>query len=1060
MAPPNTFAQQTGRIAGVITDQSTGDPLPGANVQLVELERGVASNSEGEYEITGVPAGDHTIRVSFIGYIPQEERVTVEAGETVTYDVALPVDVTELGEVVVTALGIEREVRSLGYAVQAVEGAALADAATSNIVNSLAGKSAGVQITSSSGQPGKASRIVIRGNSSLLGENQPLFVVDGVPISNEEDQNPVFDGFGVVLGGGTTNRGLDIDPNIIEDVTILKGASATALYGSRAANGAIIITTKSGELGQRRPRISVSSKVRFDETIIDGFQDQYLQGRNGFYLSGIPEGRPGSYIQPGAVDTDGEPITSPTTGLSWGPHKDEVDQQVLDDLGVSSIQTFDPRESFFQTGAVAENSLSISGGTDIATYFLSATDLRQEGTVQGTELDRTSLLAKFSMNLTDRLRAQTSVNYVRTDNDFLLEGNNPRAFWFTLMRAPISYDLEPATFDDGEQRVFTNSTSFNNPYWLTDNQRYGSNVDRFISSVNVSYDLLPWLTLSERIGLDTYNDRRKEEVNVGHRSLPTGSMFDQKITRTQIDSDFTLNVDRAISNDFRITATLGNNINSRFYQYNLNIGQDLGLPGFYNIANASTVTGEEFREEQLLISAYGQATADYRDMVYLTLTGRNDWSSTLPTDNNAYFYPSASVGFVFTEAFSRAFEATPLTFGKLRASVAQIGSDAPVYSLSTVYLQAGPGDGERGNIEFPFNGQNGFLLNDELGNPELQPEISTEFEVGLDLRLLGERARIDAAYYNRTTKDQIFEVDVSPATGFNQRLINAGEVKNYGWEVALGGSPIVTPSFTWDLQLNWSTNTTEVVELAEGVESIFLLGFTSPQIRAQVGKDGYGVIWSRQLQRNGMLEEPFDGVDDDALIIGEDGLPVWTGEDGNIGNTQPDWLANLRSRFSYKGLSLSALFDMRQGGDVLNFDLFYSVSAGTAGLTENRGESIVWEGVNATTGEPNTVEVMQDQDYYRDFYSSFNSVELFVEDGSFIKLRELSLSYALPQRWTQAVGLQSARITGVGRNLWIDSDFTYRDPEGNLGGSSNGQGFYHGVTPGSRNYSIGVDFTF
>ncbi|NBB73056.1 MAG: SusC/RagA family TonB-linked outer membrane protein [Bacteroidetes bacterium] len=1057
---PSAAVAQNGRIIGLVTDQSTGNPLPGANVQLVELGRGAATNPQGRYELTGVPPGDHTLRVSFVGYLPEEERVTVGAGETVTHDVALALDVTELGEVVVTALGIEREVRSLGYAVQAVEGAALADAATSNVVNALAAKTAGVQVTSSSGQPGKAARIVIRGNSSLLGENQPLFVVDGVPISNEEDQNPVFDGFGVVLGGGTTNRGLDLDPNIIEDVSVLKGASATALYGSRAANGAIIITTKSGTQGQRRPRITLSSKVRFDETIVDGFQDQYLQGRNGFYLNGIPEGRPGSYIQPGAVDTDGNPITSPTTGLSWGPHKDEVPQQVLDDLSVSSISTFDPRDDFFRTGAVAENFLSISGGTDIATYYLSASDLRQEGTVQGTNLDRTSLLAKFGMELNDRLRAQTSVNYVRTDNNFLLEGNNPRAYWFTLMRAPISYDLEPATFEDGEQRVFSNSTSFNNPYWLTDNQRYGSTVDRFITNASVSYTLFPWLTLRERIGLDTYNDRRKEEVNVGHRSLPTGSMFDQKITRTQIDSDFTLNIDRALTDDVRVTATLGNNINSRFFQYNLNIGEDLGLPGFYNIANASTVTGEEVREEQRLISAYGQATADYRDMVYLTLTGRNDWSSTLPTDNNSYFYPSASVGFVFSEAFRSAFERTPFTFGKLRASVAQIGSDAPAYALSTVYLQANPGDGERGNINFPFNGRNGFLLNDELGNPALKPEISTEVEVGLDLRLLGERARFDAAYYTRTTKDQIFEVDVSPATGFNQRLINAGEVKNYGWEVTLGGLPVVTPSFEWDLQLNWSKNTTEVVELAEGVESIFLLGFTSPQIRAQVGKDGYGVIWSRQLLRNGMLDEPFEGVGDNTLIIGGDGLPEWTGEDGNIGNTQPDWLANLRTRFAYKGLSLSALFDMRQGGDVLNFDLFYSVSAGTAGLTENRGETIVWDGVNATTGAPNTVEVVQDQDYYRDFYSSFNSVELFVEDGSFIKLRELSLSYALPARWTQPLGLQSARITGTGRNLWIDSDFTYRDPEGNLGGSSNGQGFYHGVTPGSRSYSVGVNLTF
>ena len=937
---------QTGRITGTVTDEA-GLPLPGANVQLIEMERGVATSTEGRYELIGVPAGEHTVRVSFIGFVPLEEQLTLAAGQTLTYDVTLRTDVTELGEVVVTALGIERETRSLGYAVQEVEGAALAEAATSNVVNALAAKTAGVQVTSSSGQPGKASRIVIRGSTSLLGNNQPLFVVDGIPISNAEDENQAGPGFSIVLAGGTTNRAVDLDPNAIEEVSVLKGAAATALYGSRAANGAVLITTKNGQTGQARPRITVSSRMRFDENVVTGFQDQFLQGQNGFYQNGLPEDR-GGYVEPGAVDIDGVPITTTTTSLNWGPHKDEVSQQVIDDLG--AIETSDPRSDFFETGLVAENSLSISGGTSSSNYFLSLSDLRQEGTVPNTKLDRTSMLAKFGIDFTNNLRAQSSVNYIKTNNNFLLEGNGPRSYWYTLMRAPISFDLREFEFEDGAQRLFSESQSFNNPFWLSENQRYGSDVDRFIASTNVSYQILPWLTVRERFGIDTYNDTRKEEINIGTRSRQDGSMFDQKITRTEVNSDLTLQAERSLGEDFGLSATLGNNLNSRYYQYSLVTGTSLGVPDFYNVANASVVTGAEQRERQALVSVYGQASVDYQNYLFLTLTGRNDWSSTLPSDNNSYFYPSASLGFVFTEAFANVFENTPISFGKVRTSLAQIGSDAPVYSLSTVYLQANPGDGQRGNVNFPFNGQNGFLLDNDLGNPELKPEISTEYEVGLDLRFLGERARLDMAYYNRTTVDQIFPVEIAPSTGFRQRLVNAGEVKNYGWEVTVGGLPIVTPSFEWDVQVNWSTNTTEVVELAEGVESIFLVGFTSPQIRATPGKDGYGVIWAPTLLRNEMLDEPFAGVSDDALVIGDNGLPIQTGQDGVIGHVQPDWLANLRTGLSYKGLRVSALFDMRQGGDILNFDHFYSVFGGTAEITENRGTTTVWDGVNVNTG--------------------------------------------------------------------------------------------------------------
>ena len=1042
---PGLALAQEAIITGTVTDDQ-GEVLLGANVALEELIVGAATDNDGRYTIR-VP-GDRvngqrvTLVVRFIGFETTRRSIILSPGNQV-HDIELNADLLNLDEVVVTALGIEREERSLGYAVQEVNVDALEKANETNLVNALAGKVAGVYVNSSSGQPGKSSHITIRGSASLLGNNQPLFVIDGVPISNDEDENEGNPGNSIVFIGGTANRAVDIDPNIIEDINILKGASATALYGSRAANGAIIITTKGGRSGQAVPRITYTSRVRSDDAIIEGFQNEYLQGQNGFFQNGLPLSR-GGYVQPGAESIGGNPLTNPQTTLSWGPHKDEVDPQVLQDLSVDRVPVFNPRADFYQTGLVFENSLSLSGGTAGTSYFLSVGDLRQEGIVPGTKLDRTSLLAKFGTRLSDKLNVLTSVNYVNTENDWLSEGNGARTYLFGLNFAPISFDITEFEYEDGSQRNHTQS--FNNPLWLTENTRYASDVDRFIASTSATYDLLPGLRLSERIGIDTYSDQRKEEINIGTVSRPNGSMYDQKITRREINSDFTIQLDRALAEGFNLTALAGNNINSRYYQYDFIDGDNLGVPGFFNVSNASSVTGTEYEEKRLLVSAFGQLTLDYRDFAYLTLTARNDWSSTLPTDNNSYFYPSASLGLVFTQAFSF-FDRTPLNYGKLRGSIAQIGSDAPVYALSTTFVQSNPGDGQRGNINFPFNGINGYRTTRVLGNPDLKPEISTEYEIGLDLRFFSQRMTFDAAYYNRTTKDQIFQVPLSAATGYVTRLQNAGEIRNQGFELTVGLSPIRTRDLDLNFLVNFTRNRSEVVALAEGVENLFLAGFTNPQIRIQPGKDGYGVIWGTRYSRN----------EEGHILIDDDGLPILDNELGAIGNVQPDWLANARASLRFKGLTLSALLDIREGGDILNFDGFYSIFYGTHIETANRNTSFVWEGVNATTGEPNTTEIMRDEFYYRAIYT--NAFENLVEDGSFIKLREVSLAYTLPTKWVRRVGLQNATITGTGRNLWIDTDFTYGDPEGNLFGSGNGQGFYHMVAPSTRSYAVSVRLT-
>jgi TonB-linked SusC/RagA family outer membrane protein len=1066
---------QTATVTGRVTDAETGEPLPGANVVIADLQTvGASTGLDGAFVIPAIPVRQqpYTVRASYTGYTTMEESVQLnQAGQTATVNFALSAGV-QLEGVVVTALGIERDQRSLGYATQQVAGDLIERSNESNLVNALAGKVAGVQVTSSSGQPGRGSRIVIRGNSSFTGSNQPLFIVDGVPISNDEDENPEGQGSSVVFTGGTSNRAVDIDPNTIASVNVLKGAAAMALYGSRAANGAVIITTKGGRAGggAQPTRVTFNSTFRWDEPIIDGYQTQYTLGTRGCFQSGTPASAGGFNdveCWTAQTDSEGNPLSPPAatqTTLNWGPSIDELNQnqRVLSQLGVTQIPVVDPRREFYQTGGTTENSLSLQGNLLGGNYFASLNRLDQGGIVPNTYLDRTNLLAKFGADLSDQMQVETTISYTNTQNRWANEGNGALSPQWSLINAPISAPIERRG-PDGQLLNQAHSTGVNNPFWLTENNGYTSDVDRFVGNLNVSYRILPWLRISERVGLDTYTDTRKGMVEVGTLSRPDGSLFDQSLKRREINSDLILQAERQQFGLIGVDVLVGNNINYRDYSWHLLQGQQLGVPGFFNIGNASSVTGDQYTQEQALIGLYSQATVDYDDWAYLTLTARNDWSSTLPEENNSYFYPSASLSIVFSEALGFFQDVDFLDLGKVRGSVARIGNDAPVYSTSTTFVQATPGDGTRGNIDIPFGGVNAYRLSNVLGNPELRPELSTEYEVGLELQFLQNRVRFDGSYYNRTTQDQIFSVPVSAATGFVQRLLNAGELRNQGVELYLGLTPIATRDFSWTIDANWSRNQAEVVELAEGVTSIFLAGFTNPQIRIQEGKDGYGVIWGRPWARanredHADLFAQYPDLREGQLLIDEDGIPLQADALGNLGNVQPDWTANIRTGLSYRGVSLSGLIDIRRGGDILNFDLFYGTFYGVSGVTADRGSEFVYEGFNVDLGRQNDVTIVRDETFYRNIYSSH--FENFIEDGSFVKLRELSLSYTVPGRYVQRAGLQGATISATGRNLWTASDFSYGDPEGSLVGTGNGQGFYHMVTPGTRSFSLGMRLTF
>jgi len=1027
------YAQER-RISGKVTTEN-GEALPGVSVIVVGSTAGTQTDVDGNYS---VPIGNNVKEITFryIGYVVKTVRLSSEN----IYNVALEENAAQLDEVVVTALGVVQEKRSLGYSVQNVKAADIVNSREANIVNSLAGKVAGVQINNSGGQAGSSSRIVIRGNTSLTGNNSPLFVIDGIPMDNsvnrgidESTESSLFNG----VGG---NRAMDIDPNIIEDVSILKGAAASALYGSRGAFGVVLITTKKGikDANRKWPRVSYSSSVAFDNAIIDGYQHSYLQGTNGLYKNGLPLGL-GGYSEAAGGATQ--------TTASWGPHRDSISQVVLDSIGMPSIS--DPRKEFYRTGRVWNNSVSLSGGGEKSTYILTYSNLTQEGIVPNNDFKRNSFTANFTSQLSENFSSSTSINYTNSINNRFSEGNSARSFLYGLNFAPINFDNKQAYDQYGNMSWSSpadGATGFNNPFWLVNNNSSPSNVDRIIASNEMNLQITDWLKLTNRVGVDTYTDEMNEYTNIGTRGSLLGRMYASLLKRTQINNDLILSAAGDINEDMSFTALVGTNYNDRKYTRRTLRGLNLSVPDFYDITNAESVQAFQNDERRRLVGVYASGTFDYKNYLFLNVTARNDWSSTLPKGNNSFFYPSASVGFVFTDVLGMS-DNKYFSYGKLRVSYAQAGNDADPYQTRQTYRQANPGDGTRGNISFPFMGVNAFRLNSLLASDRLTPEKVTEKEVGLELRFFQNRLGLDMAYYDKISKSQILEQEISGASGFANRVINAGEVSNKGLEIVVTGTPFRTEDFSWDIMINFARNRYKLKSIAEGVDNIFLGGFTSPQIRAD--KDyGYGVIWGQGFKRN----------ENGDILIDDEGYPLPAEDLGPIGNVMPNWTGGIRNTFNYKGLSLSALFDIRNGGDILNFDLYYSTFYGTAGVTEQRNTYTTWQGIRESDGQPNTTPILQDQAYFQNKFTE--TFETIVEDAGFIKLREITLSYRLPQSLIKKTPFEEISFSATGRNLWIKSDFSYLDPEGSLLGNGNGQGFYHSVTPGTRGFTFGLNVKF
>jgi TonB-linked SusC/RagA family outer membrane protein len=1003
------------QIKGKVID-STGIPIAGASVKVKGKSAGTRTNSDGSFELPG--QSGNVLEITNVGHLPQ--TVTYTGNELV---VRLETDTKSLSEVIVTALGIRREKRQLTYSTQEVKGETVVQAKQDNIVNGLAGKVSGVQITNSSGMAGSSSRITIRGNVSLLQDNQPLFVVDGVPIDNSEPGG--IDVFSqganntALFQGSTSNRAIDIDPSIIETITVLKGGAATALYGAAAARGAILITTKTGGKSTK-PVVSISSSLKFDNPILGEYQNKYSQGLNGNFINGSIQGTASSQSYGARVDT---------LKVNGAP-----------------VQLYDPRDIFFQQGVTTDNNISVSGGAEKSRYLLSYSYLNNKGIVPTTSFDRHAFFGKFTNQVSSNLAATVSLNYVHTVNHRTQEGNGLTNPLWGIYAAPITWNPLPSTWPDGTQRLYR-SLSRNNPFYQLENSGFVSTVNRFLPTVNLVYSPAKWITITERIGMDMYSDNARyyedKSINGGIFGNQTGGVTNRLQEYRQLNHDFIVSLQKDITRELFGSISLGNNILSNFSDTYTQSGIGLNIPKFYNISNTSTSIVSDYVSKYRKIGVYAQANLEYKRMLNLSLTGRYDGSSLLAGDKQYYPYGSAGLGFVFSELLRKT---DAFTFGKVRVSYSSVGNDnIPPYSTTTPYVLGGTVS--INHVNFPYNGTNGARLTNVQGNPNIKNENLTEFEIGTELKFLGNRISFEGSYFNRESKDLLSQIPVNPSSGFLYAIRNVGSIQNKGFEFLLNGTPIKTKNFSWDASLTFTRIRSKVTSLGEGVDQVQLGGFGNAGVFLFKDKP-YGILYGLGYEKNAQGQ----------ILVDDDGIPLSTADYVPIGDINPDFNLGLNNTFTWKRFSLNFLFDWKKGGDVLNLDANYMWFYGTSKVTELGRETpfVVPNSVYASDGKPNISPVTA-----QDYWPTISSItESNIEDGTYLKLRTVSMAYSIPTG-TKNMPFKSLTFSVGGNNLWIHAPhYTSGDPEASVSGGGNGQGVTNFQTPTVRSIIVGLKATF
>ncbi|WP_162944567.1 SusC/RagA family TonB-linked outer membrane protein [Flavisolibacter nicotianae] len=1081
------FAQNR-TITGQVKDNK-GEAVPSATVTEVGTRNTVLADQNGNFSITVKPGAQ--ISVSASGH--QTQTLTANAS---TLNFVLPATEAQMNEVVVTALGIRRERRSLTYATQTINSNELNRSGTGNPLSELEGKAAGLTVINSSGDPGSGTYIRLRGVTSITGENQPLMVVDGIPIDNSINNydptsaTPNVSGANANLTGGTvpTNRGIDINPNDIESITVLKGPAATALYGIRAASGALIITTKKGAVGQRMS-IDFNSSVTWSQTNrLPELQEKYSQGSNGIYAG--PKGNANRRITWGAaLDTlfwDGN-INE------WDPHGNIVGKS--SPLAKIPVTPYD-RYEFFKTGLAVNNNIALSGNTDRSSFRASIGNVYQTGVVPKTQYNKTNFSLNGQTKLTNQLSISGSLNYINSYNNKVQQGSNVSGVMLGLLRTPPNFDnaygLANAADDErayviastGDQRNYRGGAGYDNPYWTVNRNPFKENVNRVIGNLQTTYQFADWITVAYRLGGDVYSQDSKNFYDINSNAFRAGKGIVNGYFNSQYNSDFTVTVKKTFSNDFNGSLLLGHNYFYSSFSSRTTVGDALIAPKYFDISNALSYSAVEADQLKRTMAFYGNADLSFRNMLFLNLTGRRETSSTLPENNRNFFYPSAGLTWVFTELPGLKTNSSTLSFGKLRLSYAQVGKDAPVFGSKTYYVPGAFNDGFTSGILFPINNGTpigGYQLTSlisVIGNPNLKPERTSSYEAGLELGFLRSRINLSATYYYSKTTDAIFTVPFTYSTGFASQLLNAGVITNRGVELSLNTNPVRGRNFNWDLNLNWSLNRNKVEKLYPGIDKVLIAGFQNGEIDAFEGKP-FGQIYGSVYQRASTTTDNGKNIPTGDLLINDDksspgyGMPIVAAKNAIIGDINPDWQGAVINNFSFKGLSLNVQIDVRRGGDIWNGTRGAISYFGTSKETESRGTTKMFSGLSghlnaagevvhfdangnevSGPGSANNATVALNQYYWQNVGSSFiGPSEPDVEDGSFVKLRQVGLTYALPASLLGKT-FRSLTLSVFANNIILHTRYTGVDPETSLAGPANGQGLDYFNNPGTRNYGI------
>ncbi len=1011
-------------VTGKVTSSDDGSPIPGVSIVVKGTTKGTTSDANGNYRLS-ISDNATALVFSSVGLSRLEETIN---GRTVI-DVVLQTTSESLNEVVVTAQGIERDTRSLGYATQNVNGSALAQRSEPNVLNTLQGKVAGVNITSSSGAPGASTNINIRGITSFNGNNQPLIVVDGIIFSNDVDnsQNTLF-------GSQPSSRLSDISPESIESINVLKGPAASVLYGSRASAGVIVITTKGGKGMNGKTEVTFNSSVNWQNVAyLPKLQNQYGQGTQNNYVN--------------------------NSTASWGPAFGTPGfETVLSRQGETVPYQAYPNNlrDFYRTGTMFQNALNIAGGDQDNNFSATISSTIQNGIVRNSGFDRNSVQVGGNSKLKNGVKLGGTITYVKTAQKGATMGNGGSAFG-QLTRIPRSFDLVGRPYKDATGKSIYFLDGQNHPLWSLDNEFYNSNVDRVFGNLSVGYDIASWLNVSYRVTADTYTDLKKQVLRIGAARAPLGQIDEDLRFRSELNGDLMINANKKdiFVQGLNATLLLGQNLNQRSTKQSGVIAESLTVPGFDNVSNGSVFTSSyENSSRRRLVGHYGQLSLDYKSYLFLELSGRVDQSSTLPKGQNAYFYPSAALSFVPLEAFK--VQSDVVSYAKVRGNIARVGRDADPYLLQSVYTTATFGNNVA-SVNFPLSvgGSSipGFQIGSRIGSLNLKPEFVTSYEAGLNLGFFNNRLGIDFTYFNTRSTSQIFNVAISNASGYDTRTTNIGEMQNKGIELQISATPVRTKDFKWDLLLNFTRIRNKVISIAPGISNSNITGDSFSGIAPSIAEgQPYGVIIgtaNARTESGELLINPLTG----AFMPGIAGQV--------IANPQKDWIAGLTNNFSFKGFTLSALFDINKGGQIYSFSQVDMRSAGQTEITGiDRDQPRILPGViqNADgTTRPNNIQVSA-QTYWAGLGGLASEGAVF--DATAYRLRELSLNYSLPTSMLSRTPFGNVSIGVSGRNLWMFAPGFPADPEINTQGAGNIQGMDLNGIPTTRNYGVNLRVTF